>query len=110
MPGSVRSVTARPTVPAPTGPAPGPLAAVGLASWLLLGFVAGLVGGVVTGARQARGCVHRIVVGILGALIGGALARAAGYGGISGFDVRSVAIAGAGSVLLLLVLEALERR
>ena len=53
---------------------------MGLLSWIVLGFLAGLVGGMVTGARQARGCVPRIVVGVLGALIGGALARAAGIG------------------------------
>jgi uncharacterized membrane protein YeaQ/YmgE (transglycosylase-associated protein family) len=83
---------------------------VGLLSWIALGFVAGLIGGMVTRAKQARGCLPRIVVGILGALVGGALARAAGLGTISGVDLRSVAIAGAGSVLLLLVLEAIERR
>jgi hypothetical protein len=43
-------------------------------------------------------------------MIGGALARAADLGTISGFDLRSVAIAGVGSVLLLFVLEAIERR
>jgi uncharacterized membrane protein YeaQ/YmgE (transglycosylase-associated protein family) len=83
---------------------------VGLAAWILLGFTAGLIGGMVTRSKQARGCLPRIVVGILGALVGGALARAAGLGTISGVDLRSVAIAGAGSVLLLLVLEAIERR
>lgn len=79
-------------------------------SWIVLGFLAGLIGGAVTGARQARGCLPRIAVGILGALIGGALARAAGVGTVSGVDIRSVAIAGGGAVLLLLVLEAIERR
>ena len=83
---------------------------MGILSWIVLGFIAGLIGGKVTGARQARGCVSRIVVVVLGALIGGALARAAGLGTISGVDLRSIAIAGLGSVLLLLVLEAVERR
>ena len=83
---------------------------MGLFSWIVLGFLAGLVGGMVTGARQARGCVPRIVVGVLGALIGGALARAADIGSISGVNLGSIGIAGLGSVLLLLVLEAIERR
>ena len=42
---------------------------MGIFSWIVLGFLAGLVGGMITGARQARGCVPRIVVGILGALM-----------------------------------------
>jgi len=83
---------------------------MGLLSWIVLGFLAGLVGGMVTGARQARGCLRRIVVGVLGALIGGALARAADIGTISGVNLGSIAIAALGSVLLLLVLEAIERR
>jgi len=83
---------------------------MGLFSWIVLGFLAGLFGGMVTGARQARGCLPRIVVGVLGALIGGALARSAGIGDISGVNLGSIAIAALGSVLLLLVLEAIERR
>jgi uncharacterized membrane protein YeaQ/YmgE (transglycosylase-associated protein family) len=47
---------------------------------------------------------------VLGALIGGALARAAGIGTVSGVNLGSIAIAALGSVLLLLVLEAIERR
>jgi len=83
---------------------------MGLLTWIVLGFLAGLIGGWLTGARQARGCLPRIVVGVLGALIGGALARAAGIGTLSGVNVGSIAIAVLGSVLLLLVLEAIERR
>jgi len=83
---------------------------MGVVSWIVLGFLAGLLGGMVTGARQARGCLPRIVVGVLGALIGGALARAADIGSISGINLGSIAIAALGSVLLLLVLEAIERR
>ncbi|MCA1844148.1 MAG: GlsB/YeaQ/YmgE family stress response membrane protein [Actinobacteria bacterium] len=83
---------------------------MGLVSWIVLGFLAGLVGGMVTGARQARGCLPRIVVGVLGALIGGALARAAGIGTVSGVNLGSIAIAALGAVLLLFVLEAIERR
>src|SRR2546423_14898177 len=65
---------------------------MGLFSWIVLGFLAGLAGGMVTGARQARGCLPRIVVGVLGALIGGALARAARIGDISGGNPRSDAL------------------
>jgi uncharacterized membrane protein YeaQ/YmgE (transglycosylase-associated protein family) len=83
---------------------------MGIFSWIVLGFLAGLVGGLITGARQARGCVPRIVVGILGALIGGALARAADIGSVTGINLGSIVIAGLGSVLLLFVLEAIERR
>lgn len=49
-------------------------------------------------------------MGVVGALIGGALARAAGYEGITEFGLRSVLIAALGATLLLLVLSAIEGR
>jgi uncharacterized membrane protein YeaQ/YmgE (transglycosylase-associated protein family) len=80
--------------------------------WIVVGFIAGGLARWVTGARK-RGCLATIVVGILGALIGGALWRlATGEDGsvIDDFDVGSVVVAFLGSVLLLLVLEALRPR
>jgi uncharacterized membrane protein YeaQ/YmgE (transglycosylase-associated protein family) len=40
---------------------------------------------------------------VLGGLLGGFLATLLGFGGISGFDLRSLAIATAGALLLLVV-------
>lgn len=60
--------------------------------------------------QPARGCLPKIAVGIAGALVGGALARAAGYRGITRFDLRSVLLAALGASLLLLALRAIEGR
>ena len=80
-------------------------------AWLVVGFVAGALARWVTGATE-RGCLATIVVGILGALIGGTLYRWA-TGESSTFDeldLGSVGIAFLGSVLLLLVLQAIGPR
>lgn len=82
---------------------------MGIVAWVLTGFLAGALGGWITG-RRAGGCLTRIVVGILGALIGGGLARAAGMRGVTELSVRSVAIATVGSCLLLLLLQAIDGR
>lgn len=61
---------------------------------------------------EKRGCLGTIVVGILGALLGGALFRLATGDELSTFDevdVGSIAVAFVGAALLLLVLEALGR-
>lgn len=63
----------------------------------------------VSGRPQA-GCLPKLAVGIGGALLGGTLARAAGYEGVDDFGVRSVLLAALGATLLLLVLGALEGR
>jgi len=83
---------------------------MGLLAWIVLGFVAGTLAGVLTGRRTGRGCLLRIAVGVLGALIGGALARAAGYEGVDELSLRSLLVATLGATLLLLVLGAVEGR
>ncbi|MGI8793188.1 MAG: GlsB/YeaQ/YmgE family stress response membrane protein [Acidimicrobiales bacterium] len=79
---------------------------MGLLSWIVIGLLAGWIGGIVTG-RRGQGCITTIAIGVLGAFIGGALATAAGYEGIDEFSLRSVLVAGLGSALLLFVLNAL---
>jgi uncharacterized membrane protein YeaQ/YmgE (transglycosylase-associated protein family) len=80
---------------------------VNLLSWVVVGFLAGAIGGRLTGYRF--GCLTKVAVGVVGALIGGALARAAGLAGINHFELRSVLLAAAGATVLLLALAALER-
>jgi uncharacterized membrane protein YeaQ/YmgE (transglycosylase-associated protein family) len=82
---------------------------VGLVSWVVVGLLAAWIGGMVSG-RPREGCLTKLAVGVGGALIGGALARAAGYSGITEFGLRSVLLAALGATLLLLVLGALEGR
>lgn len=82
---------------------------MGILTWIVVGFVAALIAGMVTG-RPAEGCLAKIAVGVLGALIGAGLARAAGLQGLDGFGLRSVLIAALGSSALLFVLGAIEGR
>jgi uncharacterized membrane protein YeaQ/YmgE (transglycosylase-associated protein family) len=84
---------------------------VGVLTWIVFGFIAGTLAGMVTHHR-AGGCISRIVVGIVGALVGGGLARAAGLKQVSfqSFTLVGLLIAIAGASLLLLILEALSGR
>ena len=56
------------------------------------------------------GCLYTIIVGVLGALIGGLLMHASGRKGVNDFDLRSILVSALGAVLLLLVLQALGGR
>jgi len=84
---------------------------VAVFTWIVFGFIAGTLAGMVT-HRRAGGCISRIVVGIVGALVGGSLARAAGLKQVSfeSFNLVGLLIAIAGASLLLLILEALSGR
>jgi uncharacterized membrane protein YeaQ/YmgE (transglycosylase-associated protein family) len=80
-------------------------------AWLVVGFVAGALARWVTGSRK-RGCLATIAVGIVGAFIGGAVYRLATgeeTSAFDDFDLGSVLVAVLGAVLLLLVLDALDR-
>lgn len=78
-------------------------------AWIIVGLIAGAVARwIVKDDRQ--GCLYTLVVGVLGALIGGALMQAAGHTGIGDFDVRTILVAALGAVLLLLILQAIGGR
>jgi uncharacterized membrane protein YeaQ/YmgE (transglycosylase-associated protein family) len=78
-------------------------------SWILVGLFAGLLARFIV-RDERTGCLYTIAVGVLGALIGGALMQWAGHQGVNEFDIRSILVAGLGAVLLLLVLGAIRGR
>ena len=75
---------------------------MGILSWILLGFLAGWVAHFLVGGRG--GIIFDIIVGILGALLGGFLMHLFGHTGVTGFNLRSFGVAILGSVVLLLIL------
>jgi uncharacterized membrane protein YeaQ/YmgE (transglycosylase-associated protein family) len=76
---------------------------MGLLSWIVFGLIAGGIAKFLMPGRDPGGCIITIIIGIVGALLGGFLATKLGFGGISGFDLRSLGIAILGSIVLLIV-------
>ena len=80
-----------------------------LVGWIIVGLIAGgLARWVVKDDRT--GCIYTMIVGVLGALIGGGLMSLIDEEGIDGFSFRSIVVAAIGAVLLLLVLQAISGR
>lgn len=48
---------------------------LGIIGWIIIGFLAGALSGLVIRDRSAGGCLANIVIGVLGGLVGGFLAR-----------------------------------
>ena len=72
-------------------------------SWIVLGLLAGTLAKFLVPGRDPSGCVVTIVLGILGALIGGLLGTWLGWGRVGGdLELRSIAIATFGAILVLL--------
>ena len=77
---------------------------MGILSWILLGLIAGALAKFIIPGNDPGGCLLTIVIGIVGAVIGGYLGTTIfGWGEVTRFDGRSILIATAGSVVLLLV-------
>jgi len=75
---------------------------MGLITWLIFGGLAGWVASLITGTRH--GCCLNIVVGVIGAFIGGFLMQGlTGEGFTIHFDLPSFAVAVLGAVVLLAV-------
>jgi uncharacterized membrane protein YeaQ/YmgE (transglycosylase-associated protein family) len=66
-------------------------------------LLAGLVAKLIVPGKDPGGCIVTVIIGVVGALLGGFIATALGFGGISGFDWRSLLIAVLGAVLLLIL-------
>jgi uncharacterized membrane protein YeaQ/YmgE (transglycosylase-associated protein family) len=78
-------------------------------AWIVLGLVAGFIGSKIVN-KQGQGLVMDIVLGIIGALLGGYLFNVIGHAGITGFNLYSMFVAVIGAVIVLLLYHALVRR
>jgi uncharacterized membrane protein YeaQ/YmgE (transglycosylase-associated protein family) len=81
-----------------------------LFSWLLFGFIAGVLANVIDPRPASGGIFGAIILGILGAMVGGFVSNVLFGLEVSGFNIQSFAIAVAGSLLLLLLQRAFTRR
>jgi uncharacterized membrane protein YeaQ/YmgE (transglycosylase-associated protein family) len=83
---------------------------MGILSWILFGLIAGALGKLIMPGDDPGGVIVTILIGIVGAVIGGFIGSLIGFGGISGFDFRSLIIAILGSLLLLFVYRKMKSR
>ena len=82
---------------------------MGIISWIILGLIAGFVGSKIVD-KQGQGFWLDIVLGIVGALIGGFLFDLFGASGVTGLNIYSMMVAIAGSVVVLLIYNAVASR
>lgn len=78
-------------------------------SWVLLGLIAGFIGSKLVNS-QGQGLWLDIVLGIVGAIVGGFLFSIFGAEGITGLNIYSMIVAIVGSVVVLWIYHALVGR
>lgn len=77
-------------------------------AWIVLGLIAGFIGSKIVNNR-GEGLILDIVLGVVGAIVGGWLAGLMGFAEVSGVNLYSLAISVIGAVLVLLVYHAIRR-
>lgn len=71
-------------------------------AWIVLGLLAGGIAKLLMPGNDPGGCVVTMIIGIVGALIGGFLSTVFGFGGLGGqLDWRNLVIAVLGAIILL---------
>jgi uncharacterized membrane protein YeaQ/YmgE (transglycosylase-associated protein family) len=79
-----------------------------IVAWIVLGLIAGFIGSKIVN-KAGEGLVLDILLGIVGAVVGGFIFRFFGASGITGLNIYSPIVAVIGSVVFLVIYHALKR-
>jgi uncharacterized membrane protein YeaQ/YmgE (transglycosylase-associated protein family) len=80
-----------------------------LLGWILFGLITGFVASKIVNKR-GEGCILNVVLGILGAVVGGWLFNSLGSVGVTGFNLYSMVVAVIGAIVVLFIYHALTGR
>lgn len=81
---------------------------MGILSWIIVGGLAGLLAQYLMGGDRS-GCVFTVILGIVGAFVGGFVMSLFGFGSVSGLNIWSILVATVGAILLLAIARAIRR-
>jgi uncharacterized membrane protein YeaQ/YmgE (transglycosylase-associated protein family) len=77
--------------------------------WIVFGALAGWIASMIMGTNAQMGALANIIVGIIGAVIGGLIMNAFGAQGVTGFNLPSMLVAIVGAVVLLFLVGLVRR-
>ncbi len=76
---------------------------IGIISWIVVGLIAGILGKLIMPGRDPGGFLLTIVIGMIGALVGGFIVQLLGGTGLTGFSIWSILVATLGAIILLAI-------
>jgi uncharacterized membrane protein YeaQ/YmgE (transglycosylase-associated protein family) len=79
-----------------------------LIAWIVVGLIAGWIGSMLVN-RRGEGIIMDLVLGVLGAFVGGFLFRTFGHTGVTGINLYSIFVAAVGAAVLLVIYHAIVR-
>jgi len=81
---------------------------MGILAWIILGLIAGFLAQAVVGGGY--GLLGTIILGIIGAVVGGWLATRLGIGTVDGIDIASILIATVGAIIVIWIARSIRGR
>jgi uncharacterized membrane protein YeaQ/YmgE (transglycosylase-associated protein family) len=79
-----------------------------LIAWIILGIIAGFLGSKIVN-RTGEGLGRDLILGIVGAIVGGWIFSLFGQGGVTGLNLYSLLVAVVGAVVVLVAYHAVVR-
>lgn len=82
---------------------------MGWIAWIVIGLIAGWIASKIVN-KEGEGFLLDLVLGVVGALVGGFIFRAFGGVGVTGFNLWSLLVAVVGAIVILLIYHAIAGR
>ena len=83
---------------------------MGILAWIIVGIIAGFLAKAVVPGEGPGGILGDLIIGVVGALLGGWIFNAFGSAGATGLNLWSILVAFVGAVVLLLIIRAFTGR
>jgi uncharacterized membrane protein YeaQ/YmgE (transglycosylase-associated protein family) len=77
-------------------------------AWVVLGGAAGWIASIIMGTNKSQGLIANIIVGVVGAWVGGFIFGYFGNAGVTGFNWYSLGVALVGAVVFISILKILR--
>ena len=76
---------------------------MGILAWIVVGLIAGVLAKLIMPGDDPGGIIVTILIGIVGAFVGGFVVNLLGGAGVSGFNIWSILVATLGAIILLAI-------
>ena len=83
---------------------------MGILAWIVFGLIAAAIAKLIMPGEQGGGWIVTIILGIVGAFVGGWIGSMIAGVGISGFNITSMIVAVVGALIVLAIWGFISRR